>query len=307
MLLLLPHSELHYRRRLFKRECEEEIFILLEDGNSSILAFLPKATVYMGDKKLALDAVLARKSDSIKTWTSAVLDSAISICQSNTYPSRSPEAIMVSEQISRIIVRSLLNILSYNRSLTDKDYYFIGNVGSATGLPSEKVSVIIEQILYRIRKEFFQLLTRYLTVEDCHRCAVLLYKAIHADDFVHPAEYTYFENISQLVRNDQKALEKVKREGRVSSVHQDLSLNEEFSGYFYCYLVEVVMCNGQVDPKESAFVREVGNALGFDKKEQDAIIQPIALSMTAKAALFPQKGKIGCANHPLMAHESNDG
>ncbi len=287
-MLHLQKSELHNRRQLLKRNCENDIFMLLDDSNATMLALFPKAIIHADEKKMTLESVLEYMFTSIKTWISNILNSAISTCETNEYPEHPPEEVAASLQISCTVIKTLLNILSYNRDLSDNDFYFIGDVSSAMGMPPIEVSVIIEQVLYEIRKNFFQSLVSYLTMEECRQCAVLLYKAIHADNYIHPAEFKYFENISQLVNNDQQVLEKVKRDGLVSGNSLKLHLNEEISKYLFRYLTEIVMCDGQFDPRESMFVLEIGKVFGFSKQQQENIIQPVAAAQMVKAALFPR-------------------
>ncbi|MCP4753541.1 MAG: TerB family tellurite resistance protein [Proteobacteria bacterium] len=290
-MLVLTQSEISKIHQQIKKTCRQEISHALNEGRDFFNSIFPnaviKAETVNGDKRSPSDRVLDHKIDRIEQWIDEVLDAAIeSHGDDGDDSSFSFESIQIPRSLAEKLIETLLRIFACGRNFIDQDYFFISDVSQSLSLDPVEVYYIIEQVQYQIRKEFFESLLEYLDEEHCNLCAILLLKAIRADDRVHPAEIKYFENISQLLNNDQIRLEQVEEECNNFDFNLSIPISEELSVYMFKYLIEIVMCDRKYDPKESQFIQDVAKAFGFDKTRQDEIIQPIASTLMVKADLF---------------------
>jgi len=291
-MLVLTESEIVKNQREMADACLKEILSHLSTGEELFDTFFPKATVSVVGENEATrysgSKVVKAKTREIKNWITKVLDNALIVYKEVESEDKTPDPIKLPLDIGKRIVDTILEILTCGRDLRDNDYYFISDVSVALGLDSDYVLKTIEQVQYEIRRVFFNSLQGYLSDEQCFRCAVLLYRAIQADDQLHPAEFKYIENINQLLRNNQSKLEGVEKAVQNESDLASLEIGNELASHLFKYLIEIVLCDQDFDPKESMYVNDVAQILGFDKTKRDEILQPIAATLMVKDSLFPK-------------------
>lgn len=291
-MLVLTQSEIKKTQRSLIEECIADIFPHLNSGQELFQTFFPRASIVVDtgeqSRKIEANSFFDHKIAKIRVWISDVLKNAVTFYAENESEPVSPPTILIPKNIAIKVINAVLRILSCGRDLTDNDYYLVSEIGNSLGLESSMMLNLIEQLQYEIRKEFFGYLLEYLDEEQCFQCALLLYEAIRADEKIHPAEFKYIENITQLLKNDQAKLEEVQSISQNRASIPALELEEELAVYLFKYLTEIVMCDENFDPKESEFVKEVAEVFGFDKTRQDEIIQPVAAIQMIKTALFPK-------------------
>jgi len=287
-MIKLQRSQLQNKRQQLKKSCENKIALILADSYNVFNCYYPGAVLTANEEKLPAHQYFEYKNNKMIQWIETILTQVLKTCESEDDINFQPEPIKITENISKLMIGTVLKIFSYNRDLCDSDYYFISDISIAMGLDPETVGYIIEQSQSDTRKEFFKMLVQFLTPEECLKCAILIYRAIKADNYIHPAEFKYFENISQLVGHDHQLLEQLKHRSQ-SQDEIRLSINEELSKYIFKYLIEIVMCDGQFDSRESAYLKGIGESFGLDYQQQDDIIQPMASLQMIHAALFPQE------------------
>ncbi len=289
-MFILTQSEIFQQQDLLKKSCEDEISQLLHIGKDYFSALFPHANIKVDNQntpiRLSSETVLDYKANKILQWTGDILDTAIKISENQDAFEGTPDQIMLPEFISYRIIEALVRILNCGRDLTDVDYFFISDVSQAINVDSYEVYYIIEQIQYEARKETFNIIKYHMTEKQREICAMLLLKAIRADDKVHPAEIKYFEIVSQLLDNDQAKLEKIEEQYVDLEDNLPVYLTDHVSEFMFKYLVEIVMCDGHYDPEESHFIKEIGQAFDFDVARQDEFIQPIAAALMVKTDLF---------------------
>ena len=287
-MIKLLSSQLQNKRQQLKKGCENKVALTLADSYNVFNCYYPDAILIANEEKLPAHQYFEYKNNKTIQWVEDVLNQAIKACETEEGSDFQPETIKITENIGKLIIHTILKIFSYNRDLCDNDYYFISDTTNAMAFNLETVGYIIEQSLSDTRKGFFEMLVQFLTPEECLKCAILIYRAIKADNYVHPAEFKYFENISQLVRHDHQLLEQLKQRSH-SQDKIRLSINEELSKYIFKYLIEIVMCDGQFDSRESDYLKGIGESFGLNYQQQDEIIQPVASLQMVHAALFPQQ------------------
>lgn len=287
-MIRLLRSQLQNKRQRLKKSCENKTALVLADSYNVFNCYYPDAVLLANDQRLPAHQYFEYKNSKTIQWVEKILNQAIKACDIEGEIDFQPESIKVTENISKLIIDTVLKIFSYNRDLCDNDYYFISDISNAMGADPETVGYLIEQSLSETRKNFFKILVHFLTPEECLKCAILIYRAIKADNYVHPAEFKYFENISQLVNHDHQLLEQLKQRSH-SEDSIRLSINEEISKYIFKYLIEIVMCDGQFDSRESEYLKEIGQSFGLDNQQQDDIIQPVASLQMVQVSLFPQQ------------------
>lgn len=289
-MVIFTESEILRKQEEFISSFTEDFFKLLDTGKDFFDLFFPETTVSIvsetENKKVPAKLVWEHKVKKIKEWVQVVFNGAMQIEKDHDIELPPPEPIQLPESIAHQVIRTLLKIFTCGRDLMDVDYYFLSDVGTALALKPTTIMKIIEQELYEIRKDFFNALLDLLNEEQCLQCAILLYKAIQADQKIHPAEFKYIENILQLLKNDQSKLHKVEEFCAKGHPMPKVRLNKELENYIFRYLIEIVMCDEEFDPEESKFIQEVAGFFGFDKPQQDGIIQPVASAQMLKRSLF---------------------
>ncbi|MDT8447070.1 MAG: hypothetical protein RRB13_09305 [bacterium] len=281
--------ELEKGRLAAIRACKEDIEEILSLGRELMTSLFPEAKITPGEGK-SFDAhkVVDYKLNKIRAWVTQVLNDGLTLAAATEPIEIFPETIRLPHAVAEEVLETLVVIFTHGRDLADNDYYYISDLANAIGLEVPAVSKVIEQTQYEIRKAFFSGLLAELDDQQCFNCAVLLMKAIQADEELHPAEFKYVENIAQLLENDQSRIEEVERFCSERDELPRVFLPEDIAAYMYKYLAEIVMCGGDYDSRETAFIKEVGEAFGFDHHRQDEIIQPVAAALMTKAALFPK-------------------
>ena len=293
-MLVLTESEIKKNQRQLIGACINQIFSHLSTGQELFETFFPNAIIsVVGDDeavKYSATKVIKAKNSEIEKWINEVLENALVVYEEIESEEKTPKSINLPGKMRQQILTTLLEVLTCGRDLRDNDYYFLSDVSLALRLEPSYVLKTIEQVQYEIRRMFFDSLLEYLTDEQCFQSAVLLYKAIQADNQIHPAEFKYIENINQLLRNDQSRLEEVEKAVQRDADVESLDISDELARHLFKYLVEIVLCDQDFDPKESEYVNHVAEILGFDKTKRDEILQPIAATLMVKESLFPKMG-----------------
>lgn len=269
------------------KSCLDFVFQQLSTGEEIFQSFFPKASIRVKSSRFDMEGAFQFKISKTRSWVESSLKSALTAVEKEIYPDYPPEEIIIAPKIAHKLIETLIAIFSYKRDISADDYYFINDITTAMGMDPGIVSSIVEKVLYKNRKVFFHLLQEYLSKEQCYKCALLIYHAIHADNYVHPAEYKYFEHINQLLNNDQVKLEQMRRENNDLDDSFQLIIDQELAEYLFKTLTEIVMCDDDFEPRESAYIQKIARVLNFNKTEQDEIIQPVASAQMVKSALFP--------------------
>lgn len=286
----LGSPEIEKGRTATVKACKEQVNSLLETGKELFVSVFPIASVSPGSgKKFDAHQVFEYKVRRIKTWVNQTMHDAVTLAAATEPMELPPQDLRLPKAVAESVIHALVRIFTLGgRDLRDNDYYYISDIANACGLDAPVVSKVIEQAQYEIRKAFFTDLLAELDKEQCFGCATLLMKAIQADEAFAPAEFKYVENIAQLLENDQSAIEAVERYCGENDTLPRVFLPDDLAAYMFKYLTEIVMCDGEYDARESAFIKEVGRAFGFDHHRQDEVIQPVASALMVKAALFPK-------------------
>lgn len=269
------------------KNCLDFVSSQLCTGEEIFQSFFPNASLKVNDSRIEMEQAFKFQKERSKNWIERVLKEGIQIVEHETYPTSPPEEISVAQSIASKLIQTLTEMFSYQREISSDDYYFINDITTAMGVEAESVNAIIETVLYKKRKFFFSLLHEYLSPNQLYKCALLIYHAIHVDNYVHPAEYKYFEHINQLLDNDLVKLERVRKEKASLPPDFKLVMDRELAEYLFKTLTEIVMCDDDFEARESAFIQQIAKVLRFDKAAQDEIIQPVASAQMVKSALFP--------------------
>ncbi len=262
---------------------------MLRFGEELLLTLFPESTVRVEKNgkvsRWPTDSVIDFKYEKIISWTHRILDEAVNISKGKEYelPFDTP---VLPLAIGEILLDSCLKLQTNGRDLTDLDYYFIGEIGTAVRMDNREVYARIEQTLYEVRKSIFGHLKPILSERQKSICAALLLKAIRADKVVHPAELKYFEIISDLLENNQAEIEQI--EANTDKIEGDLSsaFPDDIAEFLFKYMVEIVMCDKHFDPDESQFIKDMGQSFNLDHQRQDEILQPIVAALMVKSDLF---------------------
>ncbi|MBU2512813.1 TerB family tellurite resistance protein [bacterium] len=289
--MFLPSEESQkLQRSLLANRCENRVDSLLQFGSDYFFALFPNSTIASinsGTRSTwPSSKVIRLQGERIKRYILDLLKLCNQICDGEEDYVLPGESISIPHKIKETVLETCVRMLVFGRDLTDIEYYFLDEVGKALKIGAEEVYGVIEQVLYEERKAIFMDLKQHLSTKQKEVCAMLLVKAIRADDRVHPAEIKYFEIVSDLLEYNQARLEKFYRSFDMLEKDLPMSLTDEISVFLFKYLVEIVMCDKHYDPEESLFIKKIAEAFNMDRYQQDAILQPITAALMVKADLF---------------------
>lgn len=273
-----------------KNDCTTFFDRLLDNGKDFFLSVFPNAIIRAvldsGEKSAPARQYLNFRISGIQTAIQAVLEAASSDDPLEHLQVIDLEGLQMTIAMSRQLIETIIRIISCGRNLLENDYIFLGEVSAALDFPPGEVYSVIDQIQYETRKGCFAEMRTRLDEDQRDLCAILLLTAIRADDSVHPAEFKYFENISQLLDYDQARLEHIGIASETFDFNSSVNIPPEIAKYVFEYLIEIVMCDRKYAPEESSFIQDVAISFGFDKSQQDDIIKPVAAALMIKADLF---------------------
>ncbi|MBF0237728.1 MAG: hypothetical protein HQM12_08500 [SAR324 cluster bacterium] len=278
-------------RGKIKFTCEKDVFEFLDSSREWLKTMFPDTWVSVNDpkgvsRKVAMDTLINFKILRCKKWLTDVLERAIEISISGQYDEIPPTAIDVPPRVARIIIHACLDILACERDLTDDGLLYASDVASVLNIDAHAVDTLIEQVQYVKRKRFTQMLLECLNDQQRYWVAAMLWQAIHIDDKVHTQEYKYFENISHLLNYDQVKFHQLEQDHDLPHHLPIQHFDETMRSSIYKYIVEIVMIDGEYDPKEAEFIQFIGETFNFDKSQQDQIIQPVASALMLRRSLF---------------------
>lgn len=271
---------------------ETRVFDFFDSAEHTLTELFPKTELLIptqdssGKQSVPIGKGVAKEFHHCKTWIKQVFDKAIEVSIKGDYDETPPESMHFISKIQEGIIHNLLKVLSESGSLSDCGLMFIGDVGKALGLDSQSIDIHIEQVQYERRKEFTKKLLELLSEEQLYWVALMLWNAVHIDDKVDYREYKYFENILQLIHYEQKKLIQLKKDSDNPITLPDPLFDAWLCVQVYRYIVEIVMIDEEYSPKEATFIQHIGDLLGYDKTQQDKIIQPIAAALMVRKSLF---------------------
>ncbi len=287
---MLTQGEIEKEQNRLKKECTSLFKRQLDNGKDFFLTVFPNATIRAildsGEKSAPAKPYVHFRIDKIQTAIESILNAATSVDPLSELQTVDMSGLKLTGKLAEQLVMTIVRIISCGRNLLENDFIFLGEVSAALDFPPGQVHHVIDQVQYESRKAFFASIQSQLNEDQRDLCAILLLTAIRADDSVHPAEFKYFENISQLLDYDQAHLEHVGVSTETFDFSSSVEMPHDISVYLFEYLVEIVMCDRKYDPKESHFIQNVANTFGFDKQQQDEIIQPVSAAVMIKADLF---------------------
>ena len=272
-----------------KQIFEHDIFQSLNNAKGWLQLILPKAVIVVKKEekqvKLPLEQVITERNQIYQDWIQEIFEIAVNLTENYGEIKAPFESGIIPEQIAKRFIYSLLKILDCEGEIDDNGLYFISDVANAIGLDLTLVKTEVEKVKFESRHEFTNLIIENFSEKHCYWCALMLWKAIHVDGLIHPNEYIFFDNIFNLIGKDPTKLLRL----QYDSEFKDFifkPVNAELAKSIFKYIVEIVMCDGDFDPKESAFVQEVARAFGYDKHQQDEIIQPAVSSFMVQQSIF---------------------
>ena len=292
-MYILTQSQIQQEQQKIASRCKKLIFQKLDASNEMFQIIFPNAElVVKGEEsmqKTEAAIVIDQQIKKIKKWVTDILDMGSTMMRTQEYEEKPIPEITLVKSVSNLVIKTLLQVFTCGRGLEDDDYYFINDVSSSMSMDPSDVHELIEQSHYMIRKDFFSSLLVYLSDEECRHCAFYLFKAIHADNVIHPAEFKYFENISQLLYHDQGKLDQLQKDHLDGVPLPKVSLNNELNTFLFKYLTEIVMCDGEYDANESKLLSDLAAIFGFTSEERENILQPVISTVMVKNSLFPKR------------------
>ena len=290
-MYLLSEPEIVKTQERIQIACQRELFRFFDTAQelfSSILSSQELQTLQEA-QNLEVREHSTQQIENYKKWIKDVLRKAIIISEleaGEEYEENPPNTIELPLHVGQRVIKDVLQILSCGRDLSDSGLMYAGDVSNALSVAPALVDTYIEEIQYEKRKVFTQTLLEYLDEDQCYWIASMLWIAVHVDGETHPQEYKYFENIAHLLQYDQVKLKQLEKEYKEISHIPQQPFVSKLSSHIYRYIVEIVMIDGQYVDAEAKFIQDVGKLFGYDKTQQDEIIQPVASALMLRRSLF---------------------
>ncbi len=264
-----------------------ELFEQLDFGLMVAEELIPEATLLVGRKKLSASVVLEKRIEEIKNWVSQILRDACTPNEEDRWSVKGIPELEIPQSLSHNVFGWVLDLLSFSRDLTDLDYNFLSHLAAAMSLAPSEALAQIDQLEDDQRANFLELLMEDQGEEGSFGCALLFYQAIQADKRVDIAEVKYIESIMQLLEGDEEKLQLVKNLIKEEAPLPRLEIDRELALRLFCYLIEIVLCDQNYDVLESNFIKEAGEVLKLDPKEQEKWLTIFAERVLVKSVLFP--------------------
>ncbi len=230
--------------------------------------------------------ILKTRIGAIKQWIDDVLDDVIRVMEDDAKDEEWALSVRIPPRVAQQMLYCIAKVISCGRDFEDNDYYLINRIRLILSLDNSITLKILDQVLYHNKKEDFDRLIQQLDADQRFSFASLLYKAIQADEKLHPSELKYMQNINQLLGNDETVLELVEKEGMDTDHFPIFNLTEPYADYLFTLLVEIVLCDDEYDPQESEFITKAAKVLGIDESRKEHVEQSIASALIAKSTLF---------------------
>ncbi|MBU3916273.1 TerB family tellurite resistance protein [bacterium] len=232
---------------------------------------------------------LTVEPEKVQQWVESVYQNAVSVCKDASFEPDPPEPLLLPEKVALFILKSMIRIFSCKNDIGDGDLYFLGDVGAALNIGPSEIRGLLDDEYNRLRFYFTKRLLKDLDKEQCYWCALILMKIICADGYVHPAEETYFDIITQLIGGDAKNLEKLKAKAENTSEIPKLELEEDIARTMLKYVVIIAMSDGDYAGQESEFIKKAATSLGISQDKIDTILQPVASTFMVVRSMFPKE------------------
>lgn len=273
-------DEIRVQRQDIAGKLRDQIFELLETSLEIFETLLSDA--------LSRDAtsLLISRIDTIKLWIDTVLEAVHGRMEGHSGQENWTPPIRIPEHVARQLLYCIAKVISCGRDFEDNDYYLINRIRLALSLSTDVALIVLEQVQHHNQREDIDRLIQHLDTEQRYNAALLLYKAIQADDKLHPAELKYMQGINRLLGNDEAAMELIEKEGMDADHFPVLNLTEPYADYLLSQLVEIVLCDDEYDPQESYFITRAAEVLGIDPSRREELEQTIATALIAKSTLF---------------------
>lgn len=279
-----PHR-VHLLERL-RDEWEHEIFLIQDLALDIVHALLPGAKLKQGRSSIELEGELRRGLEEQQRWLRDIFDQSVYISLTNQYSEQNFPSPGLAKLVSLRLLEGLLRILSEGTPITHEKLDFLNDVRLALELSGTEIDRLIEQREYQRRREFTAYLLKMLGEDQRYWVARMLWEAIHADHRVDHREYKYLENILQLIEHDPIRFQQLCKEDSKDLQSPEPDFDGALRAEVYRYIVEIVMIDEEYTEDEAAFVKSLGELLGYDARERDDIIQPVASALMIRKLHF---------------------
>ncbi len=287
----LSDLEILKTQESIQKSCQGDLFEFFDAAQELFVSMLSSAKIQSGQEiqTTEIKEYSIEQIQIYQKWITVVLKKAIMISgygETDEYAENPPDALELPRFVGQRLIKDILQILSCGRDLSDGGLLFIGDVGEALSLEASQLDTLIEGGQYQKRRDFTEILLDCLDEVQCYWIASMLWKAIHIDGKIHPQEYKYLENIGQLVRYNPMKLKQMETDFANQTDIPDPPIAAKLKAHIYKYIVEIVMVDGEYLDVEAKFVQDIGALFGYDKRQQDAIIQPVASALMLRRSLF---------------------
>ena len=290
-MYILSEPEIVKTQERIQIACQRDLFRFFETAEELFSAVLASQELpsLPETQHQELREHTTQQIEHYKGWIKEVLGKAIIISKMDAegaYEENPPDPITIPLHVGQRVIKDVLKILSCGSDLSDPGLMYAGDVSNALSVAPSLVDTYIEEIQNEKRKDFTQMLLDSLNEDQCYWIAAMLWMAVHVDGETHPQEYKYFENIAHLLQYDQVKLKQLEKEHKEMTDIPKQPFVSKLSAHIYRYIVEIVMIDGQYVDAEAKFIQEIGTLFGYDKAQQDQIIQPVASALMLRRSLF---------------------
>lgn len=240
-------------------------------------------------KKLKETSSLQVDPEVALSWITSVFQNSAKLSEDKSLEIDTPTGLELPREISAYIIQTVIRLLTLKNDPEDNALYYLSDTGSALGIRSEEMRNLLDREFDQLRYEFTIQLKKELNKDQLYWCALILMKIICADGQIHPAEKSFFDIISELIKESDDSLDSIKKAALEQSNLPKLNLNPGPAESMLKYVVTIAMCDGEYVGQESEFIKQAAESLGIDPSQIDTILQPVASSFMVLESLFPRK------------------
>ncbi len=265
------------------------MFNLDKAENKKTLPEIIQQSLEILTKKLNEISSLSVDPSIALSWITSVFEDAARLVEDKSLEIDAPTPLELPREISAYTIQTVIRLLTLKSDPEDNALYYLSDTGSALGIQSEEMRNLLDREFDKLRYEFTIQLKKELDSDQLYWCALILVKIICADGQIHPAEKSFFDIISELIKESDYTLDTIKKAALEQSSLPKLNLNPGPAESMLKYVVTIAMCDGEYVGQESEFIKQAAESLGIEPSEIDTVLQPVASSFMVLESLFPRK------------------
>ncbi len=192
--------------------------------------------------------------------------------------------IEAAPEIAENALKCILDISASDNEITGMELEYILKAAEALGMDYNEARSLIRFTFQRMRTEYFYELLCSLNKEERFWLAVVIFKSVHVDEYVHEKEIPYLNDIYRLLEGDMLLINNVRNMALQSSLNDlpKVKFDEMTTRRILRYLLEITMIDSHFAEIEIEFIRQIAEVLKFDPEDLAEIKRTVEIVLLDK-------------------------